>query len=354
LIKNENDLSKIDSFVVFSLVWSVGALANSGDREKYNTKLRELMQANEYEFPVELTVFDDSVRDRQWVPWEELIERCSENQPVSEMIVPTIETTRHVSIIKTLVLNGIPVLVTAVTGSGKTVTLQRYLESNPLLVPNPMTLSAQTTANGVQDLLDSKFDRRSAGVFGPPVDHRAVMFVDDINMPRKEKYGAQPPIELLRQLLSQGGWYDRKKRQFKAFVDVQLMCSMRNPEGPEQTPTGRFLRHFHQILFPEISSDSMHRIFKTILAKFLENVSELIDPLINASLEIYQTVCKQLLPTPARVHYTFNLRDISQVIRGITSLHQSQANDKSNVLRIWYHESIRVYHDRLVNDENRD
>jgi dynein heavy chain len=217
-----------------------------------------------------------------------------------------------------------------------------------------MTFSAQTTANGVQDLIDSKFDRRSAGVFGPPVDHPAVIFVDDINMPRKEKYSPQPPIELLRQLLSQGGWYDRKKRQFKSFVDVQLMCSMRNPEGVEQTPTGRFLRYFHHLLFPEISSDSMHRIFKTILSKFLENVSELIDPLINASLEIYQTVCKQLLPTPARVHYTFNLRDISQAIRGITSLHQTQAGDKSNVLRIWYHESIRVYHDRLVNDENRD
>jgi dynein heavy chain len=98
----------------------------------------------------------------------------------------------------------------------------------------------------------------------------------------------------------------------------------------------------------------MHRIFKAILSGFLSNVPDVVEPLITASIDIYQNVCKQLLPTPSHVHYTFNLRDIYQVIRSVTSLHSTQANEKNNVLRIWYHESIRVYHDRLVNEENRD
>ena len=102
---------------------------------------------------------------------------------------------------KLLLSNKYHVLSPGPTGTGKSVNSSSLLTTDmpEIYTSIFLTFSAQTSANQTQDLLDNKFQRRSNKIYGPPPGKYSVIFVDDLNMPKKEKYGAQPPLELLRQ-----------------------------------------------------------------------------------------------------------------------------------------------------------
>lgn len=39
--------------------------------------------------------------------------------------------------------------------------------------------------------------------------------------------------------------------------------------------------------------------------------------IVSASVEVYQRIKADLLPTPSKIHYSFNIRDLSKVFQGV-------------------------------------
>lgn len=49
----------------------------------------------------------------------------------------------------------------------------------------------------------------------------------------------------------------------------------------------------------------------------------------------------------------FNMRDISKVIQGVYIFDKFYCDSKLTIFRLWVHESMRVFHDRLINEADR-
>ena len=41
---------------------------------------------------------------------------------------------------------------------------------------------------------------------------------------------------------------------------------------------------------------------------------------VTATVDIYNAIRRALLPTPAKSHYTYNMRDLSKVLQGIAMI----------------------------------
>ena len=126
-----------------------------------------------------------------------------------------------------LIKNQRPVLLTGPVGTGKTSVAQSVLNGlDPMefsvLIIN---MSAQTSSNMVQEIIESKVEKRTKGVYVPLGGKKLLNFMDDFNMPAKDTYGSQPPLELIRLWLDFGFWYDRKKqttKHIKVFIFLIL------------------------------------------------------------------------------------------------------------------------------------
>jgi dynein heavy chain len=66
-------------------------------------------------------------------------------------------------------------------------------------------------------------------------------------MPKKEEFGAQPPIELLRQFMDHGGWYNRRDQHFMKIENIILLTALGPPGGGRNHITPRIIRHFNMI-----------------------------------------------------------------------------------------------------------
>lgn len=364
-----------DMYFVMALVWSVGGNLRDDSREAFSKGVRELvtkvMGPDMLHLPESVSVYDYVVHrpSMRFITWTHLVPNFvyDPELPYFELVVPTSESVALNTMLSLLTSTSQHVLVNGVTGTGKSLGLLSFI-SESLKGDDPSAkweyfttaLSAQTRAKDIEDRLEAKLYKVRSNVLGPSPGKRAVFFLDDLNMPALEKYGASPPLELLRQLITQKGFFDKHKTPavFKEIHDLVFLAAAGVPGGGRNDVTMRLTSRFHLICQPTVSDLSTQRIFGSILFGFLrawesEEILSLYAKLIAATKECFERITLEKLPTPTRSHYTFNLRDFSKVIQGIMQVSTKGISQPEEFSRLFIHEVSRTFHDRLVDDNDR-
>ena len=362
---------------MFSFIWSLGATVNGAGRELFSDFFKEVLKGtseaipHEFKFaspiPDEGSVYDYvfvAQGKGKWLKWlatvnTELV--IKPGQKIKDVLVPTMDTARYTYLMDLAIKNRVPTLFVGPTGTGKSVYVRDKLMSLPKAEYNPefLTFSAQTSAQVTQNFVMSKLDKRRRGVFGPPPGKTCVFFVDDLNMPLIEQYGAQPPLELLRTLLDHGFWSDLVDTTRMTLQDVLIIGAMGPPGGGRNQITSRLSRHMHIIGMTDFNNDTRSRIFTAVIQRAFRDLGYPMElqsigkSIVDATVSIFNESVLFLLPTPAKSHYTFNLRDLSRVVNGVLMMPGSKATDKTKVVRLWAHEVYRVFYDRLIDDTDR-
>ncbi|XP_050671120.1 dynein axonemal heavy chain 3 isoform X2 [Leptidea sinapis] len=381
LLEGETQFSTIwlQCTFVFSLLWGIAPSITGDSRKGFDTFFRKLLDGQNTAYPKPKsfkltknqlfqdkdTVFDfvyDKRNNGTWIPWAELEKEAPlpANAKVNDLIILTNENACLRFFVSRMVKSKIPILLVGPTGTGKSSLVLNFLLSLPKekYITNTINFSARTTANQTQDIIMSKVDRRRKGVFGPSMGKKCVLFVDDLSMPQKEQYGAQPPLELLRQWIDHGHWYDLKEMVRQELVDVLFVSAMLPPGGGSNLISSRLTRHTILIALDSFEDNTLNKIFCTImewhfLKGFSESLSRQNKGIVGATMEVYKAVTKQFLPTPSKCHYLFNLRDFARVIKGVLLVPATHMKELNKLVLLWIHETYRVFYDRLVDDADR-
>ncbi|XP_007947093.1 dynein axonemal heavy chain 6 [Orycteropus afer afer] len=350
---------------VFCYLWSLGGNLTENYWDSFDTFIRTQFDDNpDARLPSsgDLWSIHMDFEIKRLDPWERIIPsfKYSRDVPFFEMLVPTTDTVRFGYLMEKLLAVKHSVLFTGITGVGKSVIakgLLNKIQESSGYVPVYLNFSAQTSSARTQEIIESKLERKRKNILGAPGNKRVVIFVDDLNMPRLDRYGSQPPIELLRQYQDFGGFYDRNKLFWKEIQDVTIVSACAPPGGGRNPVTPRFMRHFSMLCLPMPSEHSLKQIFQAILNGFLNEftpaVRQTASNIVEAAVEIYNRMSVDLLPTPTKSHYVFNLRDLSKCVQGILQCDPGTVREEIQIFRLFCHECQRVFHDRLINNEDK-
>ncbi|PZC81902.1 hypothetical protein B5X24_HaOG211688 [Helicoverpa armigera] len=361
----------LERLFIFAMMWSLGAVLELDMRTRmseFMTKLPVKMdwpgaKSKEWVMPFEYNVNPSG----QWEHWSESVEDYiypSDSVPeYASILVPNIDNVCITFLITTIASQDKAVLLIGEQGTAKTVMLKSYMMKydNEVKLFKIINFSSATTPNMFQRIIESYVEKRVGMTYGPPGGRAMTVFVDDINMPVVNEWGDQVTNEIVRQMMECGGFFSLDKPgDFTTIADIQMFGAMIHPGGGRNDIPPRLKRQFNIFNCTLPSTISMDKIFDTISAgyfckqRFDKKIVEFMPKLVPVTRIMWQQTKIKMLPTPAKFHYVFNLRDLSRIWEGILYIKREEMSTVKTALKLWFHECLRVISDRFTTFDDKE
>uniref|UniRef100_A0A146LY58 Dynein heavy chain 5, axonemal n=3 Tax=Lygus hesperus TaxID=30085 RepID=A0A146LY58_LYGHE len=357
---------------VFSLVWSIGAFLDIPGRDKFNCFIRQNLK--NLSLPRILSEPDASVfdcvvsKEGKWDPWSRLVPAYSYPETTTpdfnSILVPILENVRTDYLINSIAKQGKAVLLLGEQGSAKTVMMKAFTKKlNPDLYLNrAFNFSSATSPYQFQKTIESYVEKRMGSTFGPARGKKMIVFIDDINLPQINEWGDQITNEIVRQTMDMNGFYSLEKPgEFTTIVDMQFVAAMGLPGGGRNDIPARLKRQFCVFNCTIPSDISIDKIFKIVgeghynlKRGFSQEVRILIKKIVPLTRKLWQITRGNLLPTPAKFHYVFSLRDLSRIWQGMVGTLSNVIDTESTLMLIWKNECTRVFADRFTLESDKE
>lgn len=146
-------------------------------------------------------------------------------------------------------------------------------------------------------------------IFGPPSGKILMFFMDDLNMPKLDKYGTQSPICLIRQIIDYQLVFDREHLEEKKTLQDIMFLGCLNPKSGSFIIDLRLSRHFTLIALgtpdKEILQTIYGQIFGTHMKTFDQSFKNYETKVVNATMSIFNQIAlsAQFMPTARKFHY---------------------------------------------------
>jgi dynein heavy chain 1, cytosolic len=364
------DTEQVEAFIskkmLLAVVWGFAGDCPNRERKDFGAYLGALCNIDlpSLAETASLIDFDVSLPQAQWTTWQSqvpVIEVNTHSVTQTDMIIPTVDTVRHESVLYSWLAEHKPLMLCGPPGSGKTMTLFSALRKLPNMEVVGLNFSSATTPELLIKTFDQYCEYRKtlSGVILSPtqIGHWLVVFCDEINLPAPDRYGTQRAISFLRQLVEQNGFWKTSDKTWVTLERIQFVGACNPPTDAGRHALGaRFLRHAPLVLvdYPgELSLTQIYGTFNNAILKIIPLLRGYSGALTKAMVQFYSE-SQAKFTAKIQPHYIYSPRELTRWVRGVYEAIKPLDNlSVEGLVRIWAHEALRLFQDRLVMEGER-